>query len=148
MIINVKQLLDFKSGHGDIADLAIMSSICSLFELRPTEVTKGFYPGYDFVIENTKIELKTSSKGLDGLIEIARADGRASGLSVTEADVYAFLNPAGNGKAKLRLIHTFELKRYIEKYSGDDVIETKTVGDRIGDSSLIHVHVKLITVVD
>lgn len=131
MIINVKKLTDFKSGHSTKAEIAVMNSMCFLFDLEPRGVTTGNAPGYDFRIANTSIELKISSKGEDGLIELAKADGRPGGLSATKSDLHAFLNPAGNGIAKLRLIRTWDLRQYYSIDRGD-LFETETVGDKIG----------------
>lgn len=132
MIINVGKLTDFVSGHSLQAEIAVMNALCFLFDLEPRGVTKGNDARYDFMIQNTKIELKVSSKGVYGLIELSRADGSPSGLSATEADIHAFLNPAGRDTAKLRLIHTYELLRFYDKFPEDKKIITRTNGDKLG----------------
>jgi len=131
MIINVNKLTDLKSGHSIKAEIAIMNTICYWYDLEPKGVTTGNSPGYDFRINNTTIELKISSKGEKGLIEIAKVDGSPGGLSATKSDLYAFLNPAGNNVGKLRLIRTLELKQHYSKVT-DGFIETETVDDKIG----------------
>jgi hypothetical protein len=131
MIINVNKLTDFKSGHSRQAEVAVMNALCYFFDLEPGHVTSGNAPDYDFAIGNTTIELKISSKGTYGVIELSKADGRPGGLSATKADLHAFLNPAGCGIGKLRLVRTYELKRYFS-IDRNDLIETKTQGDKIG----------------
>lgn len=134
VIVNVNQLTDFRSGHSRKAEVAVMNAICFLYDLEPKEVTTGNVPGYDFRIQNTKIELKIASKGTNGVIELGRADGSPSGLSASTADVYALLNPAGNNTGKLRLIHAYELKLFYQKLDPNNLIITATHGDRIGSA--------------
>ena len=133
MIINVNKLTDFKSNHTDEAEAAIMKQMCIMFGLKEGELTSGFDPDYDFILNDTKIELKISSKGVHGLMEIGRADGSRSGISASKADVYAFLNPAGFNRAKLRLVKKEEILNYY-KNNPEKLIRTKTVGNKIGST--------------
>jgi hypothetical protein len=131
MIINVKKLTDFRSGHSRKAEVAVMTALCFLFDLEPGEVTKGNSPEFDFRIGHTTVELKISSKGTNGLIELSKADGRPGGLSATKANIHAFLNPASDEIAKLRLIHTYELQHYYNRDCIEKIV-TATAGDKIG----------------
>jgi len=136
MIIKKRELTNFKSSHGHKAEVAIMTAFCFMYDLEPGSVTRGNFPDYDFTIgspsNNRTFELKISSKGLhNGTIELGRADGRPSGLSITKAVFHMFLNPCGSGRAKLRIIPTYDLKAY---YSIDhhNTFITQTNGDEIG----------------
>jgi len=132
MIIKINDLTNFKKNHGRNAEIAVMVSVCFLYDLTPGEISSGNFPGWDFKINGKKIELKISSKGTsNSVIELGRADGRASGLSASDADYYMFLNAAGQNLGKLRIIPAYELNMYYSKDHGN-TFETKTIGDKIG----------------
>jgi hypothetical protein len=113
MIVDIRKLTDFSSDHGVLAELAVQTLICEHFNLTPGVITIGFNPKYDFSINNTKVELKFTRNAFDVTkIEVARADKRPSGLSLTQSDVYALFSKDRNGTAKLRLIKTADLYAY------------------------------------
>jgi len=131
MLININKLTDFSSDHGHLAEQDIMDVMCKFYKLQPGIVTKGYFSDYDFIINNKTFELKISSKSTtNSVIEVCRADGRPSGLSATKADFHLFLNNAGN-IGKLRIIRTSELKKHYKNWK-NDLLETKTIGDKIG----------------
>jgi hypothetical protein len=110
MIVNLSKLIDFTTNHSQDAESAIQAWICAAYNLNAGEITQGYDPRFDFEVNDRRVELKISSKGTsDGIIELMRDDYSPAGLSATKADVHAFLNPAGRGTAKLRLIKTSEL---------------------------------------
>jgi len=110
MIIDIAKLTDFTTNHNHDAEVAVQTWMCDVYNLESGTVTQGFDPTFDFVVSGQRIELKISSKGTsNGMIELMRDNYSPSGLSATKSDIHAFLNPAGNGIAKLRLIKTNEL---------------------------------------
>jgi hypothetical protein len=113
MIVDIRKLTDFDSNYGILAELEVQSLICKSFKLTPGVITVGYDPTYDFAINNTKLELKFSRNVFDVTkIEIARADKRPSGLSLTQSDLYALFSKDHNGTAKLRLIKTADIYAY------------------------------------
>ena len=131
MKIYVDKLTNFNIGHGEEAEFAIQNTLARLFNLRRGPMTFGYASNYDFMLNNTSIELKISSK-VSGTLELGRADGGLSGISVTTADVYLFLNPSGEGVGKLRAIRTAELKQTLNSISANNCTLTKTVGNKVG----------------
>ncbi len=131
MKIYVDKLTDFSIGHGEEAEFAIQNALARLFNLRRGAMTFGYESDYDFILNNTTIELKISSK-TNGTLELGRADGRPSGLSATTADIYLFLNPSGKGVGKLRAIKTSELKQTLNNIAADECTLTNTVGNKVG----------------
>lgn len=138
MKIYVNKLTDFSIGHGEEAEFAIQNMLARMYNLQRGPMTFGYASEYDFILDNTKIELKIASKAT-GTLELGRADGRLSGLSKTQANLYMFLNPSGKGIGKLRAIRTIELKRAMKNLSTNDCFLTQTHGDKIG-SLLTHIN--------
>jgi len=131
MIIKIAELTNFNSNHGYDAEVAIQRSVSTLYGLSPGRVTKGYVSAFDFIINDKTFELKISAKGTkNSVIELARADGRKSGLSSTKARFHMFLNNAGN-IGKIRIIKTSELKDYYSKERPGTFL-TETIGDKIG----------------
>ncbi len=131
MKIYVDKLTNFAIGHGEEAEFAIQNTLARLFNLRRGAMTFGYESKYDFILNNTTIELKISSK-VNGTLELGRANGNISGLSSTSADVYLFLNPSGKGVGKLRAIKTSELIQTLNTVSADKCTLTKTDGNKVG----------------
>lgn len=130
MKIYVNKLTDFSIGHGEEAEFAIQNALARLYNLTRGPMTFGYQSDYDFILNNTKIELKIASKA-QGTLELSRANGTLSGLSATTSDVYLFLNPSGN-VGKLRAIATPELKKVYKNIPSSKCFVTSTVGDKIG----------------
>jgi len=131
MIIQIKELTNFQSSHGYDAEVAVQQAVSVLYGLSPGRVTQGYVSEFDFVLNNQTFELKISSKGMkSAVIELARADGRPSGLSSTKAQFHMFLNNAGK-VGKIRLIKTEDLKNYYSTERPGTYL-TKTDGDKIG----------------
>jgi len=112
-----------------------MNALCHFYNFEPGSVARGYFSDWDFSIQLSEnriitFELKISASGTtNGSIELARADGRASGLTATKSDYYIFLNSAGN-IGKLRIIPTKELKTFYK--SPKNTFTTQTNGDKIG----------------
>ena len=130
MKIYVDKLTNFSIGHGEEAEFAIQNALARLYNLNRGAMTFGYASDYDFILNNTKIELKISSK-YTGTMELCRADYTPSGLSVTTSDIYLFLNPSGK-VGKLRAISTAELKKVYKNVQPSQCYTTKTVGNKIG----------------
>lgn len=114
MIVDIRELTDFSSDHGELAERAVQKLICKNFkDLKPGVLTVGYDPTYDFSINDTLIELKFTTYNFQVTkVEVARADGRPSGLSLTKSDVYAFFSQDSQTIAKLRFIRTADLYAY------------------------------------
>lgn len=141
MKIYVNKLTDFSIGHSEEAEFAIQNALARLYNLKRGAMTFGNNASYDFILNNTKVELKISSK-TKGSIELCRADGRPSGLSATTSDIYLFLNPSGN-TAKLRAIRTAELKKAYGNLSPSRYFTIKSAGDKVG-STMTNIDFKLL----
>jgi len=116
MIVDITKLSDFKSGHTNIAEGWVQDLICSKFNLAKGPCKTGKFPDYDFIIENTKIELKFCSNDWQKTpVEIAYTNKQPSGLMLTKSDLYAFFNQDYPGSARLRLIRTSQLIDYVHK---------------------------------
>jgi len=131
MLINIKELTNFKTNHSEIAEQNIMDTVCNAYNLKAGNITTGKFSDYDFDIEGKTFELKISSKSTtNSVMELSRANGAPSGLTATTADFHMFLNNAGN-IGKLRLIRTSELQQYYTKNT-QGIYLTETRGDKIG----------------
>jgi hypothetical protein len=113
MIVDIRKLTDFSSNHGELAERAVQSLLCEKFDLRAGVLTVGYNPEYDFSINNTLVELKFSRNNFQVTkLEVARDNGKPSGLSLTKSDVYAFFSQDSQTTAKLRLVRTADLYAY------------------------------------
>ena len=120
MIINVNQLNKTNGGrdfsYNDKAETAITNAICYWYELESNGGTKGFNPGYDKKIGNTKVEIKISSTtGL--FLEFAKGNDELSGIFASEADIYMTVNPGqdqGENCMKVRVYHKRELEHWVK----------------------------------
>jgi hypothetical protein len=118
MIIDISKLNQTNGGrnfsYNDRAEDALTNAICYYYDLQANGGTKGFAPGYDKIINNTKVEIKISSSSKIYL-EIAKADNTPSGLLSSEADVYATVTPGKDKGAecmKVRLYNKELLKHW------------------------------------
>ena len=141
MKIYVNKLTNFKLSHGEEAEFAIQNALAKLYNLNRGTMTFGYNSDYDFILNNTKIELKISSYA-KGTLELCRADYSPSGLSISKSDIYLFLNPSGK-TAKFRAVSTAELSNVYLSAHASQCRFTKTVGDKIG-SCLIDIDFKLL----
>jgi len=114
-----------KTNHGqdfsatDTAEPLVVEALCTNYNLQDCGGTVGNVPEYDWIINDTQVEIKMSQNSTL-FIEVAKADGTASGLEVTTSDVHMFVNPAStkiDGKwvdmMKVRIIKTAELRAWI-----------------------------------
>lgn len=90
---------------------------------RVQDITTGYNPAYDCVINNRTYEIKIQSQYMIE-IEYAYADGRPSGLSLTEADFHVFVNiPQGRSVGKVRVIPTAHLAEIASsKIQANDIV--------------------------
>jgi len=133
MIVDIRKLTDFSSDHGELAEHAVQALMCKHFNLQPGDVTVGYNPEYDFTINNTLVELKFSRNNFQvSKVEVARDNGKPSGLSLTKSDVYAFFSQDSQTTAKLRLIRTADLYAYYLTRSTLTHHCTVTKGDQSG----------------
>ena len=95
----------------------IARMVSNTLNAKISNETSGFAPEYDFCLNSKRIELKLTSRS-NPCIEFSRADGRPSGLLLSESDYYLILSPGGsNGKfvGKLRMFKTVDLKEKMLK---------------------------------
>lgn len=122
--INVYDLNQTKGGTdfsaNDRAEVLVTNALCFKYGLDNRGGTSGFAPGYDRIINNTKVEIKIS-KSIKPFLEFAKADDTPAGLTATESDVHLFLNPGKtriNGEwqefMKGRLFYTAELYNWVD----------------------------------
>jgi len=93
--------------YNDRAEDAISNAVCYYYDLQSNGGTTGFNPGYDKLINRTKVEIKISTAA-GVFIEIAKGDGTPAGIFTSEADVYLTVNPGFDKQVscmKVRLWH-------------------------------------------
>lgn len=107
---------DFSSN--DRAEVLVTNAFCYMYGLDNNGGTSGFNPDYDRTINNTTVEIKIS-KNENMFIEIGKADGEESGITISKADVHMYINPGAtkiNGKwvdlMKVRLFNTQDLRNW------------------------------------
>jgi len=124
MIVDVYELnnLTYGFNYNDKVEAIIQNIVADILELPKGTLTKGYSPNYDFIIGNSKYELKISSKK-NFVCEFAKNDGTPSGISLTESDYYIVISPGWTklyGEAfKLRIIPT----KYLLEYPRNTIIE-------------------------
>ncbi len=136
--IEINKLNKTSSGrdfsYNNYAEKLVTNAFCFKYALDNRGGTVGFAPEYDRLIENTKVEIKISSRTTP-FIEFEKSDDSVTGISLTESDIYMFINP---GRAeiknnwidmmKVRLVYTRELKlwiNYMRQHYNNELIEFK-----------------------
>ncbi|KKM88070.1 hypothetical protein LCGC14_1262420 [marine sediment metagenome] len=125
-----------KSEQAEYAAALLLASKLDL-DVNTLDITKGFFPDYDFLIEDLQkkeitFEVKYTSKR-DILIEYARGDGTTpSGIQVNKSDYTVLINHQSansNGTwidvGKIRLYETSSLLAWTMKAKDDSRYDTK-----------------------
>lgn len=129
MIVDVKSMYlgESKFEYSDKVNEAIIKLLPPIYVQKDSvlDVKKGFNPWCDVAVitpnkPTSTYEVKTTNKENGYIqVELSRADGKPSGLSMTKADYYVFLHKTFSRTkqiGKLRILKTDTLKKIVDFY--------------------------------